>query len=136
MKQVFINLPVKDPEASMRFYMQIGFTVNPLFTFDNQKCMAWSDHIYVMLQSYEMFKSGSPKKLADAKQNALATFTLPLDSLEQVNELMEKGLKAGGTEITPMIDEGFMQVRNMEDPDGHSWALIYLDIEKFKERKQ
>jgi predicted lactoylglutathione lyase len=49
MKQIFINLPVKDIEASMNFYKQLGFTFKPLFSFDDQKCMVWSDQIYVML---------------------------------------------------------------------------------------
>jgi len=34
----------------------------------------------------------------------------------------------------PAIDEGFMQVRNIEDPDGHLWGILYLDLEKFKKR--
>lgn len=132
MKQIFINLPVKDVKASMTFYSQLGFEVNPLFTFDNQKCMTWSDQIYLMLQSYEMFKSGNKKNLPDTKQNTIATFTLPVESLDKVNEIIEKGLKAGGTESTPMLDEGFMQMRNIEDLDGHNWGIIYMDIEKFK----
>jgi predicted lactoylglutathione lyase len=133
MKQIFINLPVKDVEASMHFYTQLGFTVNPLFTFDEQKCMVWSDQIYLMLHTYKMFKSGNEKDLPDTKKFAIATFTLPVESLEKVNEIFENGLKAGGTESTKMLDEGFMQVRNMEDLDGHKWAIIYLDIDKFKQ---
>lgn len=136
MKQIFINLPVKDVEASMNFYTQIGFTVNPLFTFDDQKCMVWSDQIYLMLQTHEMFKSGNKKNLPDPKHNTIATFTLPVESLDSVNEIIENGLKAGGTESTPMIDEGFMQVRNIEDLDGHNWGIIYLDLNKFKETKK
>ena len=132
MKQVFINLPVKDVEASMEFYTQIGFTVNPLFTFDDQKCMVWNDNIYVMLQTLEMAKKGNKKKIADPKVNIIATFTLPVESIEKVNEILEKGLKAGGTESTKLIDEGFMQIRNIEDLDGHNWGIIFLDIEKFK----
>lgn len=132
MKQIFINLPVKDVEASMHFYTQLGFTVNPLFTFDNQKCMVWTDQIYLMLQTYRMFKPRNKKKLPDTKQNAIATFTLPVDSLDKVNEIIENGLKAGGAETMPAIDEGFMQVRNIEDPDGHNWGVMYLDIKKFK----
>jgi uncharacterized protein len=132
MKQIFINLPVKNPEAAMNFYSQIGFTVNPLFTFDDQKCMVWSDQIYVMLQSLEMFKSGNKKNIADPKENTIATFTLPVESLDRLNEIVENGLKAGGTESTAMIDEGFMQVRNIEDLDGHQWGIIFLDIEKFR----
>ena len=133
MKQIFINLPVKDVLASMEFYQQLGFTVNPLFTFDDQKCMIWSEQIFVMLQTLEMFKSGNLKEIADPKENTIATFTLPVDSIEMVNAIMEKGLKAGGTESIPMIDEVFMQVRNIEDLDGHNWGIIYLDIDKFKQ---
>ena len=135
MRQLFINLPVKDVDAAMLFYTQLGFTVNPLFTFDDQKCMAWSDQIYVMLQTVDMFKSGNTKNLADPKQNTIASFTLPVESLNQLNEIMENGLRAGGTERTPAIDEGFMQVRNLEDPDGHQWGILYLDLEKFKKMK-
>jgi len=133
MKQIFINLPVKDVLASMEFYQQLGFTVNPLFTFDDQKCMVWSEQIFVMLQTLEMFKSGNKKEIADPRKNRIATFTLPVDSLDIMNELMENGLKAGGTESIPMIDEVFMQVRNIEDLDGHNWGIIYLDIDKFKQ---
>ena len=79
MKQIFINLPVKDVSASMNFYSQLGFAVNPLFTFDNQKCMTWGDQIYLMLQTYEMFKSGNKKDLPDAKKNAIATFSILLN---------------------------------------------------------
>lgn len=134
MKQIFINLPVKDVAASMAFYKQLGFAVNPLFTFDDQKCMVWDEHIYVMLQTHDMFNSGNKKHLADPKENVIATFTLPVESLEKVNEIIENGLNAGGRETTPLIDEGFMQVRNIEDLDGHHWAIIYLDIEKFKQK--
>jgi uncharacterized protein len=132
MRQIFINLPVKNVEASMNFYTQLGFTVNPLFTFDDQKCMVWSDQIYVMLQTLEMFKSGNKKNIADPKENTTATFTLPVESLDRLNEIIKNGLKAGGTEPTQTIDEGFIQVRNIEDLDGHNWGVIFLDIDKFK----
>lgn len=134
MKQIFINLPVANVEASMNFYTQLGFTVNPLFTFDDQKCMVWSNEIYVMLQSTAMFKIGNTKNLPDSKKNTIATFTLPVESFEKLNEIIEKGIKAGGTAPTPLIDEGFMQVRNIEDLDGHTWGIIYLDVDKFKEK--
>lgn len=61
MKQLFINLPVKNVAVSMNFYTQLGFTVNPLFTFDDQKCMAWTDQVYVMLQTLDMSKKERQK---------------------------------------------------------------------------
>jgi len=135
MKQIFINLPVKNLEQSMRFYTQLGFTNDPLFTDENQKCMVWSEHIYIMLQSKDFFGSWIQKPLSDTKNNTSATYTLPVESLDKVNEIIENGLKAGGTEPNPLLDEGFMQVRAIEDLDGHIWNIIYLDINKFKELK-
>lgn len=35
------------------------------------------------------------------------SFTLLVKNLKQVNEIMDRALKAGGTEQSPMIDEGF-----------------------------
>ena len=135
MKQIFINLPVKDAVASMKFYVQLGFTNYPLFTDEDQKCMVWSDQIYVMLQTQESFKSFTRKPIPDTKNNIAATYTLPVESLEMVNEIVERGLKAGGTESMPILDEGFMQVRVIEDLDGHTWGIIHLDLNKFKKFK-
>ncbi|WP_410510781.1 VOC family protein [Parapedobacter sp. SGR-10] len=39
MKQVFINLAVKDVNKSMDFYTRLGFTNNPQFSDEQAKCM-------------------------------------------------------------------------------------------------
>jgi len=135
MKQIFINLPVENLNKSMSFYCELGFTINPLFTFDDQKCMVWSESIYVMLQSKQFFNTGKKIDLSDTKGYLSTTFTLPVESIERMNEIIENGLKAGGTEPKSLIDEGFMQVRTIEDFDGHTWGILYLDIETFKNIK-
>lgn len=66
MKQLFINLPVANLEKSVTFYLSLGFTLNPLFTGKDQKCMIWSDSIYLMLQSIQFFNSYLEKPLVDA----------------------------------------------------------------------
>lgn len=135
MKQIFINLPVLDVNKSLEFYQQLGFTLNPLFTFEDQKCLNWGDSIFVMLQTHAMFTSGNNKTLIDPKHNTIATFTLPVESTEALNSIVENAVKGGGTEIQPPINEGFMLVRNIQDLDGHNWGIIYLDLEKFKAMK-
>lgn len=55
-KILFINLPVKDLERSKHLYEQIGFTVNATFTDNHQRCVMWGEHIYIMLQSHELFQ--------------------------------------------------------------------------------
>lgn len=135
MKKIFINLPVENLDKSMKFYALLGFENNAMFSGESQKCMVWSENIYVMLQSKEFFTSHKRKKLVDSKNNIASSFTLPVDSLDMLNDTIENGLNSGGTEPSPMIDEGFMQLRTIEDLDGHTWGIIYLDEIKFMEFK-
>ncbi len=129
-KQIFINLAVKDLQKSMDFYLALGFTNNPQFSDDTAKCMVWSENIFVMLLSHEKFSSFATKPIADTKSALAALFSLSLDSLEEVNALMTNGLNAGGIEPTEMKDYGFMQQRTIEDFDGHTWEVFFMDMSK------
>ncbi|MHA4896704.1 VOC family protein [Pedobacter sp. PWIIR3] len=130
MKQVFINLAVKDVVRSMHFYTQLGFTINPQFSDDQTKCMVWSEGIFLMLMSHEKFGSFTSKPIADTKNNIAGLFALSVDSVEQVNDTIEKGLGAGGIEPMPAMDYGFMQLRKIEDFDGHTWEIFFMDLTK------
>ena len=127
-KQVFINLAVKDLQKSMGFYTALGFTNNPQFSDDTAKCMVWNESIFVMILTHEKFSSFATKPIADTKSNVAALFSLSFNSLDEVNNVITKGLNAGGTEPTPMKDYGFMQQRTIEDFDGHTWELFYMDM--------
>ena len=129
--QVFINLAVKDLTKSMDFYTQLGFTNNPQFSDDTAKCMVWSEHIFVMLMTHEKFKTFATKPIADTKNNIAGLFALSVDGVDKVNDLVDKGVTAGGSEPVPFQDYGFMQKRNIEDFDGHTWEIFYMDISKF-----
>jgi predicted lactoylglutathione lyase len=130
-KQIFINLAVKDLQKSMDFYTALGFTNNPQFSDETGKCMVWSENIFVMIMTHEKFASFATKPLADTKLNLAAIFSLSVDSLDEVNNIMTNGLNAGGTEPAEMKDYGFMQQRTIEDFDGHTWEIFYMDITKF-----
>ncbi|WP_282638269.1 VOC family protein [Sphingobacterium thalpophilum] len=130
MKQVFINLAVADVNRSMDFYTQLGFENNPQFSDNDGKCMVWSEHIFVMLLSHDKFRTFTNKPLADTRDHIAGLFALSVESVSRVNEIVEKGLKAGGIEPMPMLDHGFMQVRKIEDYDGHTWEIFYMDMSK------
>jgi uncharacterized protein len=130
MKQVFINLAVTDIDRSMQFYTQLGFTNNPQFSDDQSKCMVWSESIFVMIMTHEKFKTFTKKPIADTRNNIAGLFALSVDSVDQVNQMVENGLKAGGTEPMPMTDYGFMQLRKIEDYDGHTWEIFFMDMSK------
>jgi predicted lactoylglutathione lyase len=130
-KQIFINLAVKDLAKSMEFYTALGFSNNPQFSDDSGKCMVWSESIFVMILSHEKFASFATKPIADTKSKVAGLFSLSLDSVEEMNTKMAKGLKAGGIEPHEARDLGFMQQRTIEDFDGHTWELFFMDMSKF-----
>ena len=130
-KQIFINLAVKDLQKSMDFYAALGFTNNRQFSDDAGKCMVWSETIFVMLLTHDKFKNFATKPIADTKSTVAGLFSLSVDNVEAVNKIMTEGLKAGGIEPSEMKDYGFMQQRTIEDFDGHTWEIFYMDISKF-----
>ena len=130
-RMIFVNLPVADLPKAMAFYTALGFANNPQFSDDTAKCMVWSENIFVMIMTHEKFSGFTSKPLADTKTNIAGLFSLSLDSIDEVNHLMTNGLNAGGIEPNEMRDYGFMQQRTIEDFDGHTWELFYMDITKF-----
>lgn len=130
-KQIFINLPVKNLQKSMDFYTALGFTNNPQFSDDTGKCMVWSENIFVMLLSHDKFKLFATKPIADTKSGLAGLFSLSMDSVDDMNKAMASGLKAGGIEPHEMRDHGFMQQRTIEDFDGHTWEIFFMDVTKF-----
>jgi uncharacterized protein len=129
--QVFINLAVKDLEKSIALYEQMGFTKNPQFSDDTACCMVFSEEIFVMLLTHEKFKTFATKPIADTKNNLAGLFALSVDSLSTVNKIVDSALKAGATEPRPFTDHGFMQLRVLEDFDGHTWEIFCMDMSKF-----
>ena len=93
--------------------------------------MVWSESIFVMLLNHEKFSSFASKPIADTKNTLAGLFSLSLESLEAVNKIMEDGLEAGGIEPSEMKDYGFMQQRTIEDFDGHTWEIFFMDVSKF-----
>lgn len=93
--------------------------------------MVWSEHIFVMLLTHNKFSAFTAKPIADTKTNIASLLSLSLSSIDEVNNIMANGLNAGGTETNEMRDYGFMQQRTIEDPDGHTWELFFMDMSKF-----
>jgi predicted lactoylglutathione lyase len=115
----------------MDFYLKLGFTNNPQFSDETGKCMVWSENIFVMVMTHEKFKGFTNKPIADTKNNIAALFSFSVESIEKMNEIVNNGLSAGGIEPTEAKDYGFMQQRSIEDFDGHTWEIFFMDMSQF-----
>ena len=125
-KMIFVNLPVADLKASMRFYEAIGFVNEPKFTDETAAAMRWSDTIVVMLLTHDKWKTFTSKPIVDAKASAQVSLCISIDSREAVDAIAEAAAAAGGV-VEPAQDHGFMYGRSFDDPDGHHWEPMWMD---------
>jgi predicted lactoylglutathione lyase len=129
-KLIFINLPVGDLARATAFYQAVGATKNPQFSDDTASCMVISDTIHVMLLTHDKFRQFTPKKIADAKTTSEVLICLSADNREAVDDVVGKAARAGGSaDPSPKQDYGFMYGRSFEDPDGHIWEVMWMDVE-------
>lgn len=127
-KKIFVNLPVKDLKKTMEFYSSLGYTFNPQFTDENAASMVISEDIYAMFLVEPYFQSFSKKGIPDTKTTAQTLICLSAESREEVDELVGKALKAGGTAPLDKQDHGFMYGHGFQDLDGHMWEVMYMDM--------
>lgn len=52
---------------------------------------------------------------------------LSAESKEQVDEIVNNALAAGGSPSNDPVDHGFMYSWSFQDPDGHLWEVLYMD---------
>jgi predicted lactoylglutathione lyase len=84
-----------------------------------------------MIMTKEKFSGFTTKPIADTKNQIAAIFALSVESNDKLNDIADAAIGAGGKEPVPMKDYGFMQQRTVEDFDGHTWELFYMDMSKF-----
>lgn len=126
--KIFVNLPVKDLDKSKAFFATLGYTFNAQFTDETAACMVISEDIYAMLLTEAKFREFTPRAIADATKVTEVLVALSTDSRDKVNELVDKAVAAGGSEVRPPMDYGFMFNRSFADLDGHIWEIVWMDM--------
>lgn len=128
-KMIFVNLPVSDLERSTAFYQAIGAEKNEQFCDGTASCMVFSETIHAMLLTHDKFRQFTPKKIADAKAVSEVLICVSADSREAVDDVIARASAAGGSaDPSPKQDYGFMYGRSFEDPDGHIWEVMWMDV--------
>jgi predicted lactoylglutathione lyase len=126
-KKIFVNLPVKDLNSAVEFFTKLGFRFNPKFTNNNATCMIISEDIFVMLLVEEFFRTFTKKEICNTSKSIEAIIALSAESRENVDEMINKAIEAGGTEPRKPQDHGWMYDRAFEDIDGHLWEIVYMN---------
>lgn len=124
---IFVNLPVRDLEASKAFFAKLGFTFNAQFTDETAAAMVIDTNIFSMLLTHEKFAQFTSKTIADAHTSSEVLIALSRDSKQAVTALYDQAIAAGATEARPGDDYGFMMSRAFSDLDGHIWEIMWMD---------
>lgn len=130
-KLIFVNLPVNDVAKSTAFYEAIGFEKNETFSNEQASAMVWSDTINIMLLSHDFYSTFTSKRIADAHQTSAALICLSRDSRADVDTMHAAALAAGGRKIHAPEPNGPMYGGAFEDPDGHMFEVMYMDMAAF-----
>lgn len=129
---IFVNVPVKNLEASKLFFEKVGFEFNPQFTDEKAACMVLGDNIFVMLLVESYFRSFINKEIADASSTTEVILAISADSREHVDEIVNRAFAAGAKEYNDPTDHGFMYAWSFEDLDGHLWEITYMDPSSYQ----
>ncbi|WP_338663390.1 VOC family protein [Pararoseomonas sp. SCSIO 73927] len=131
-RMIFVNLPVTDLQRSVAFYESIGAKVNPDFTDETAACMVFSETIFVMLLTHPKFAGFTPHPIADARAASEVLLCISCESREEVDAMVAAAASAGGVaDPSAKQDYGFMYGRSFEDPDGHIWEPMFMDMQGY-----
>jgi predicted lactoylglutathione lyase len=126
-RMMFVNLPVRDLDRAKAFFGELGFSFNPRFTDDKAACMVVSDAGYVMLIQESFYRTFTKRELCDTTRQNEGLVALSCEGRGEVDGLVRRAAAAGAAQAMPPVDHGFMYERSFYDPDGHHWAVLWMD---------
>jgi predicted lactoylglutathione lyase len=126
MRMIFVNLPVKNLEASKRFFGELGFEFNDQYSDNRATCMVVDENIFFMLLAEDRFRDFINGDIADPRSTEVL-HCLSASSREEVDETVAKAIAAGGKEWKPTWEEGPMYAGSFQDLDGHVWELLHME---------
>ncbi|HYY84195.1 MAG TPA: VOC family protein [Beijerinckiaceae bacterium] len=129
-RMIFVNLPITDLRRAIAFYEAVGARKDERFCDDTAAMMVFSEAINVMLLTHDKFRQFTVKQIADTRTTTEVLLCLSAESREAVDALVGNASAAGATiDPCPQQDYGFMYGRSFEDPDGHIWEVVWMDVE-------
>lgn len=127
LRDIHVNLPVKDLARSQAFFRALGLGFNERFTNDKGACLEIAPHVHAMLLVEPFFQGFTRLPIADARKTTEVLIALSCDSRAEVDEFVARAVAAGATTPNAPQDHGFMFQRGFADLDGHQWEIFWMD---------
>jgi uncharacterized protein len=133
-KQVFINLPSTSLDASATFIAALGLTEKTEWAMPTTKSFSYANNVGIFYHDHKTYGSWLPEKveIADTKRVNSVIFTIAASSKDEVDEIIRKGVEAGGKRGPNMLEAAGMEQacegmysRSVLDPDGHLFEVVH-----------
>lgn len=125
-RTTYVNLPVKDLGRAVAFFTELGFTL-AMPVNEQSAFMVISDGANLMLHTEAYFAEFTQSEIVDTATSKEVAVGLSAVSRQEVDDLVDTAVTAGGRALGEPQDQGFMYMRAFVDLDGHQWSLIYMD---------
>lgn len=131
-KDLWLNLPVKNVKRSKEFFTQLGFTFNVQNgDTDHSACLlVGAKNTVVMLFEEIVFSTFIKNEISDASQSSELLISISAESKLEVDEMAKKVKLAGGIVYSEPGGEGWLYGMAFSDLDGHRWNLLFMDLSK------
>ena len=91
--------------------------------------MVWSDTIIFQLLTHDYYRDLHVEADRRSAQDQRVLLALSQDSREEVDAIVEAAAAAGGkAESASPTDMGLLYIRAFEDPDGHMFEMVWVDM--------
>ncbi len=127
-RMIFISLPVTNVAKSSAFYQALGAKINPDFRDESACSLEFNENIHLMILSHEKWTSFTARKIPNAHETAQMGLKITVESRNIVDEIALACAAVGGAlDVNPIEDFPFMYCRDLADPDGHIWGVMWYD---------
>lgn len=126
---VFINMATNNVAEAREFYSKVGFEINEMFSTDDNVFVVLSENVQLILGSPDFFKQlGEQRPFIDATQQTEASIAISAHSRQEVDELFDKAIAAGGTSFGDAVEEKEigLYAHAFFDLDGHKIDINYM----------
>lgn len=131
-KQIWLNLPIKEVAKSKVFFAKIGFSFNEQYATAQSTCLSvGATNFVVMLFEEAIFEGFVQNKITNTQSSSEVLISIDAESREEVDEFAKKVVAAGGIVFAePTEIQGWMYGCGFADLDGHRWNMLYMDFSK------
>ncbi len=130
-KQLWINLPVKDINISKKFFTAIGFELNTRHDPgpDAASFLVGNDKYVLMLFNEKTYAQVAQHAVSDTSKGSEVMLSFDAESRAEVDEMARMVKEAGGDLFAPPTEiQGWMYGCAFADPDGHRWNSLFMDV--------